>query len=32
MQAPIAQITEYLAEFPNDYLAQQRYFSFYLQD
>ncbi|BFI44672.1 hypothetical protein YKD1_10910 [Yersinia pseudotuberculosis] len=32
LQAPIAQITEYLAEFPNDYLAQQRYFVFYVQD
>lgn len=28
LHVPIAQITEYLAEFPNDYLAQQRYFAF----
>ncbi|AOF14324.1 hypothetical protein BB936_07425 [Yersinia enterocolitica] len=29
LSAPIAQITAYMIEFPNDYLASQHYFTFY---
>lgn len=29
LSVPITQITAYLAEYPNDYLAEQRYFTFY---
>jgi uncharacterized protein YbgA (DUF1722 family) len=30
LSAPIEQIKAYLAEFPNDYLSGQRYFTFYV--
>jgi uncharacterized protein YbgA (DUF1722 family) len=30
LSAPIEQIKAYLAEFPNDYLSGQRYFTFYI--
>lgn len=29
LSAPVAQITDYMIEFPNDYLAGQHYFTFY---
>ena len=29
LSAPVAQITDYMIEFPNDYLAGQNYFTFY---